>query len=197
MTALRPKLDITAIYEAALEAFARYGYNKTTLEDIAGSLGMTKGSLYTYVENKLDLYRQTVSYAFRRWQALVGEAVRKEATPDKQLTVLCESAIGYLKKDERFREILKRDPEIFPMFPSDDPYQAINNRSLEMIADILRRGIDEGIFNPVDANKTAEILFSIYKMFIIQAYVKTDEEYIPRMLQETLDLLTRGIHRRG
>ncbi|MBN2049873.1 MAG: TetR/AcrR family transcriptional regulator [Spirochaetales bacterium] len=194
---MKPKLDPSVIYEAALEIFARYGYGKATLEDIAGRLNMTKGSLYNYTTSKLELYRQTVTYAFTRWQDKVAAAVRREEAPDRQLEVLCDCAVGYLKEDSLFREILKQDPEIFPMFPSDDPYREINDRSRGMIADILSRGIGRGIFNPMDVDKTADILFSIYKMFIIQAYVKTNEEYIPRMLRETLDLLTRGLYKRG
>ena len=34
------------IFHAALVAFARFGYQKTTMEDVAGALGMTKGNLY-------------------------------------------------------------------------------------------------------------------------------------------------------
>ena len=65
---MKPKEDISTIYEAALEVFAEYGFKKATLEDIAGQLGMTKGNLYRYARNKKDLYRNTVRYALLRWQ---------------------------------------------------------------------------------------------------------------------------------
>ena len=37
------------IKKAGIKSFAAYGYNKTTLEDIAGILGMKKNSLYYYL----------------------------------------------------------------------------------------------------------------------------------------------------
>lgn len=193
---MKPKMDPVVIYEAALVVFARYGYEKSSLEDIAKVLKMTKGSLYTYVKNKRDLYQKTVAYALRRWQSKVAESVRNESEPRAQLELLCDRAIGYLREEKRFRELLRNDPDIFPMFNADDPYREINDRSRDMIGQILTAGIETKAFNPVDVPKTAEILFSIYKMFIIQAYVKTDEEFISRMLKDTLSLITEGLYRR-
>ncbi len=41
-----------ALYQASLELFATFGYKKTTVEDVADKLDMTKGNLSFYVKNK-------------------------------------------------------------------------------------------------------------------------------------------------
>ena len=51
---MRKKEKQEAIYEAALRVFARYGFRKTTVEDIARELGMTKGNLYLYARDKRE-----------------------------------------------------------------------------------------------------------------------------------------------
>jgi AcrR family transcriptional regulator len=43
------------VLDAAAKVFAEKGYRAATLRDIAGELGMLKGSLYYYIETKEDL----------------------------------------------------------------------------------------------------------------------------------------------
>ena len=69
------------VLEQALQIFSKYGYKKTTLEDIAGSLGITKGALYAYSENKKDLYEKAVALALKKWQDRVKEEVLKAENP--------------------------------------------------------------------------------------------------------------------
>ncbi len=50
------ELDIrTQIIEAASERFAQYGYNKTTMAEIARDCGMSAANLYRYFDNKLNI----------------------------------------------------------------------------------------------------------------------------------------------
>lgn len=190
---MRNKLDEQVILDAALKVFARYGYKKSTLEDIAGELGLTNTSIYAYAESKRDLYEQTVRYVMLRWQGSVKQAVEQESTARGKLTTLCESALYYLAKDREFCDLLKNDPSIFPMFPTVDPYEEINGESVRMIARILRSGIESGEFRDVEADGVAEVLFSIYKNFIIHTYINAEEDYTRRYLPMTLELVLGGI----
>jgi len=190
---MRKKENIEKIYSAALAVFAEYGYKKATLEDIAGRMGMTKGNLYVYSKNKEDLYRQTVSNALLKWQAMVRRRVERESDVKQQFLVMCYKAVEYLSKNDHLRQILVRDPDIFPMFPIIDPYQKINQASVEMIKRILVRGMREGRFREVDPEKTSEIIFYIYKMLIIRAYIKEEKKEIQEMFGETIELITTGL----
>jgi AcrR family transcriptional regulator len=46
-----------AIFDAALQLFGRYGYRRTSIDDIARAAGVAKGTVYLYVENKEALFR--------------------------------------------------------------------------------------------------------------------------------------------
>ena len=190
---MRNKLDEQVILDAALKVFARYGYKKSTLEDIAGELGLTNTSMYAYAESKRDLYEQTVRYVMLRWQGSVRQAVERESTARGKLATLCESALFYLAKDREFCDLLRNDPSIFPMFPTVDPYEEINGESVRMLAHILAFGRETGEFRDLDADGAAEVLFSIYKNFIIHTYINAEEDYTNRYLPITLELLLGGI----
>lgn len=53
----RVRLSQQAIVAAAAHLFARDGFGATSLDDIAGSLGVTKGALYYHVKNKEEILR--------------------------------------------------------------------------------------------------------------------------------------------
>ena len=46
-----------AILNAAFTTFKNYGYRKTSMHDIATALGISRASLYSYFENKDDIFR--------------------------------------------------------------------------------------------------------------------------------------------
>jgi len=46
-----------AILAAAHVQFRQYGYRKTSMEDIAGELGISRASLYSYFDNKDEIFR--------------------------------------------------------------------------------------------------------------------------------------------
>ncbi|MEA4895966.1 MAG: TetR/AcrR family transcriptional regulator [Oscillospiraceae bacterium] len=193
---MRKKIDNEIILSAALRVFSRYGYRKATLEDITGELSMTAAGIYAYAESKRELYEQTVSFAMQRWQDRVKCAVAGEKTAVAKFTVLCSSALYYLAEDGDFSSLLKSDPSIFPMFPTVDPYEEINSASVGIIEDILLHGIRSGEFRELDAKTVSEVLFSMYKGFIIHAYVQGESEFIEKNLPQTLDLILRGIEKK-
>jgi len=192
---MKPKENIATIYEAALGVFADYGFKKATLDDIAAELGMTKGNLYRYAQNKKDLYRNTVRHAMLRWQGRVRDAIEREPDAERQFHVMCRKAVAYLAEDDALRRLLVRDPDIFPMFPANDPYADINANSVAMIRSILERGIAEQRFRAVDLETVPEIIFSGYKMFIIRMYIKSRDRAQEEMFTQTVALITQGLYK--
>ena len=190
---MKPRENITAIYEAALSVFADYGFKKATMDDIASELDMTKGNLYRYARNKRDLYQNSVRHAMLRWQGRVREAIEAEPDVERKFLVMCRKAVEYLSKDNTLRRVLVHDPDIFPIFPANDPYADINADSVAMIRSILERGIADKRFRSVDLDTVPEIIFSVYKMFIIRMYIKFQDRFQEQMFTQAVELITQGL----
>ncbi|GAB4401784.1 MAG: TetR/AcrR family transcriptional regulator [Microscillaceae bacterium] len=62
-----------AFIEAALREFAQKNYERASINAIVQHLGIAKGSVYQYFENKKDLYLYLVEYARRQKQAFVQQ----------------------------------------------------------------------------------------------------------------------------
>src|ERR1700742_4125495 len=63
------------VEEAATDLFHRQGYEATSVEDIAGALGILKGSLYYYISSKEDLLFEIVSEVHADVQRILDEQV--------------------------------------------------------------------------------------------------------------------------
>ncbi|NGM61861.1 TetR/AcrR family transcriptional regulator [Sphingobacterium sp. SGG-5] len=50
------------IVEVALKRFAHYGFNKTTMNEIAEDLNITKANLYYYYPDKLELIKDVIKH---------------------------------------------------------------------------------------------------------------------------------------
>ncbi|MEL7604065.1 MAG: TetR/AcrR family transcriptional regulator [Bacillota bacterium] len=190
---MRKRINDETILQAALKCFAAYGYKKTTLEDIAGELGLGNSSVYAYTESKRALYEDTVRYVMLRWQGRVKAAVEEQLTAAGRFRALCETALLYLSEDAAFCALLRSDPTIFPMFAEADPYEEINADSVAMIARILDEGQASGEFRRLDTAAVSDVLFSLYKGFIIRAYVEHEDRFMEGHLTQTLDLILNGI----
>ncbi len=193
---MRQRQDENQIYEIAMRQFANYGYKKATLEDIASELNMTGASLYSYAKSKQELYYNCVTYGLKKWQTSVVDALEGIEDPKEYFITLCNSSIAYLKKDDTFRTILKRDTSIFPLFPEFDPYENINKASFFMLKDALDKGVEAGIFSDFDTLKCTEILFSVYKTLIIETYIKEEATEVLDTFPALLDVLMNGILKR-
>ena len=78
-------------------------------------------------------------------------------------------------------------------FRSKDPFHEINRNSVELIKSILKQGIAEKVFRPVDPERISEVIFMVYKMFIIRMYIKTEKQQIHEMFEDTVDLFSLGL----
>jgi AcrR family transcriptional regulator len=62
------------ILDVTKKLIVHYGYAKTTLDDIAGALGMKKSSLYYYYKNKEDIMYEVIM----REKSLYLKCIMKE-----------------------------------------------------------------------------------------------------------------------
>mgnify|MGYP001418012630 CR=1 FL=1 len=187
------ELKYESIYKAALKVFAEYGFKKATIEDIAAELDTAKSSLYFYVKDKRELYDKAVAYGLRLWQNKVRDAVAAEPDVVEQFIIMAHKAYEYLADDRRLQRILMRDPGLFPLFASQDPYSDINRDSIAMLKDLLHRGITEGRFRPIDVDGVSRLLFAFYVMLIQKTYMFPEGSLSRIMFKDGVDLVLKGL----
>lgn len=69
-----------AIFESAIENFAKNGFHNTSMSDIAKSAGVADGTLYLYYKNKDDLMIKVFNEMVDEKLELIQEAIKDEKT---------------------------------------------------------------------------------------------------------------------
>lgn len=181
------------IFQAALSLFAHFGYRKTTVEDVAVKVGMTKSNIYFYVKNKRDLYEKSVSHALEKWRDTIAAEIETVERATEKFAIAATRSFAYLEDHGELRALLIKDPDIFTLSSSEDRFHEVNHGAMMMLKAVIQQGIDEGVFYPVDVDHVTEFLFSVYIMFLIRTYVKSDGSSSDRMYEEGLALIYRGL----
>ena len=68
---------VTIILEAARNRFAHYGLTKTTMNEIAADIGMSKASLYYYFPDKENLFVAVIGQDFDEFVKTIDALISK------------------------------------------------------------------------------------------------------------------------
>ena len=84
------------IRDAALDAFLRYGFKRTTMEDIAAGANMSRAALYLHFKNKRDIFRSVAEGLYLQAGARFEAALDPAKPVATTLTAALEAKDGGL-----------------------------------------------------------------------------------------------------
>jgi len=99
-TAPAPRDRIVAAAEAQ---FRRFGYRRTTVEDITASAGTGKGSLYLHFDSKEAVYLAVVEASLERFVETATSTLRGRGSVTRRLSALVEATAEHYGRDELLR----------------------------------------------------------------------------------------------
>ena len=85
---------IEQIAEAALRLFARYGYKRTSMDDIAREAGVARATLYLHFKGKDDVFRAMLAGLGGRVETRCREALAMPGPFPERLAALMEAHHG-------------------------------------------------------------------------------------------------------
>ncbi len=154
------KRDI--ILDAAAKVFARYGYNKTTLDDIADKVGIKKNSLYYYFNSKESLFDELISMLFEKTEASVKKSMSKFSTAEEKLGNLYK-VIELASKDKTTFHDLTIKAYLETVTVVKKQVKSFRYCIKQMMIDIMNDGIASGEFIGTDTEKLATALVETYE----------------------------------
>ncbi|SDE63817.1 transcriptional regulator, TetR family [Bhargavaea beijingensis] len=135
------------ITEASISLFEQKGFSTTTIQDIADSIGATKGTFYYYFKSKEQLLKEIhleyIIDLLKRQEAIVNDSTSNK----EKLHAVIEMLIGDIRKNGPrgrvfFREIRHLAEENIRIIKKERDRYRLN------IESIIRSGIAAGEFKP-------------------------------------------------
>ena len=87
------------ILEGAAKIFAKKGFEKATMEDIANELYITKGNLYYYIKSKEDMLFQCHMKALKMGNRVLEEALNSKLPPKMKLREAITGHVELITKE--------------------------------------------------------------------------------------------------
>ena len=193
---MKKKIEMEIIYSSALEVFSKYGYRKTSLEDIGQTLNMTKSNLYHYAGSKLELYHNTVIYTLEKWHDAVKEKIEQKDNPYDKLKYMCDASLEYTRENPVVIGLLQNDPELGSPIFAPEIYKPAYDKAKEMIREILEEGKKSGLFRPLNMKEISELMYTLYQLFIRVGYVGGNLNFVSNYYSTIVDLMMNGIMKR-
>lgn len=186
------------ILDAAEAAFARFGFKKTSIEDVASAAGVAKGTIYLMCASKEDLFYQVVHRDVRDWCASVAGHIDPRV-PAPQLLAACSlAAFAYLDEHPLVRDlILGNYVDTLPLWVDRlEDLKVIGRANTE---EILRIGIRQAHFRPeIDVQRVARILQDLLAASLLMVHrARLEPEEKAALDAVGFDLVLNGLLKRG
>ena len=180
------------ILDAAAELMLRWGYNKTTIDDIARYAGVAKGTIYLHWKTREDLFMALM----RREYVRLMEDIQQRISGDPEggtLHGITKHSMLATMKSPLMKAVLLRDTDLLGEWTRKEyaspSYSAQIAQSLALLELLRSRGV---VRDDIDVRRQVFMLDAITMGFLmIDQYMPDDFKYsdeeIVEMTAETVE----------
>lgn len=151
---------------ASQQLFKRYGYQKTTMEDIARAIGRGKSTLYYYYKSKEEIFEAIVLKGIKELLNVIVEKVDKASTAEEKLKVYALTAYQVIKEkavlnDVIFNEMIQAGGAAAAYPSMMEHLEKFNKKWFLIVRNILVFGVDNKEFN-ISEEEMEKIAYAIF-----------------------------------
>lgn len=150
-----------AILRESLALFAKHGYGATSVRDIAAQVGMMAGSLYSHFTSKEMILAELVHAGQAEHSRRLRAAVLAGGPgPKNQLIALVRAHVLYHTEFTTLAIVANAEVHVLDAKLSK-PALDLRSQNLQLLKDILERGVRLRVFKIADLTLTATIIGSM------------------------------------
>ena len=183
------------IVVAARNVFGKYGYKKTTMDEIGLAARKGKTAIYYYFKNKEDVFRAVVEKEALELQTAIFTSIEGQSNPIEKLKSYFLIRMNTLLKVSNFYDAMKNELLDQLQFINQTRIE-VDKAELELVKGILNEGVKNGNFEIKDVDTTASVLVTLLKGLEIPFFTQKKYENFEIHIDYLFNMICYGIVRR-
>ncbi len=185
-----------ALLTAAIGIFARYGYQKTTVDDLAKAAGKGKSTFYYYYKSKEEIFRDVIEKEAQILRGKVIEAISIRGNAIKKMKNYVITRLSSFDKLVNFFSALK-DEALQHFDFIEEVRSKYDAEQINIIKMIFLEGIKENVIELDDIDLASESVAVVLKGLEYHLiFDKTKGKIEEKKIDKIIDLIFKGLAKR-
>ena len=184
-----------AIVNVARHIFSRFGFRKTTMDEIAIASRKGKSSIYYYFASKEEIFKAVVEKEASIMKDELIKAHAEAESPAQKLKMHVLVRMRTMEKLANFYSAIK-DDYLSHLDFIDKVRKKYDQEEIQMMEQILIEGVEKGTFEIEDTALAATAIVTVLKGMEIPLFWGVEEQDVERRLEHLIHILFHGVMKR-
>lgn len=181
------------IVKSAAGVFAKFGFKKTTVDDIAQALRKGKSSIYYYFNSKEDIFKAVVEKEADSLRAKIEEIMASEMDTIEKIRAYVEMRMLSVKVMSNYHTFVN-DNDVSNLDLIEKLRVKYDTEELIIIKMLLKEGMENGQFKIKDIELSSIALFTAMKGLEFPLFIKSPKAHnLLTIIDDMLDILFYGL----
>lgn len=179
------------IFEAAIKTFSNFGYNGTTMDQVAEAAGVAKGTLYYHYKSKEEIFNFIIEEGLGLMVEELKEHIKTVTNPLEKLRIICKAQLSILYRNKDFFKVLMSQ-----LWGQEIRQVELRNRLgtyIEEIKDFFEEAMEAGIIRKGNASFMAYAFFGTLCSAAVYEVINIDSINLDNVVDELIEYSLRGL----
>jgi AcrR family transcriptional regulator len=182
-----------SIVAIASDIFARFGFKKTTVDDIAQGLRKGKSSIYYYFKSKEEIFQAVVDREANQLRFKVNEILNKPLGTIDKIRGYVKTRMAAVQQMANSYAVIK-DNDFSNLDLAERVRKNYDNEEMGIIKGLLKEGVDNGTFKIKDIELSSIAILTAMKGLEVPLLVSSPMVgNLETIIDDLLDILFYGI----
>jgi AcrR family transcriptional regulator len=184
-----------AIVNVARQIFSRFGFRKTTMDEIAIASRKGKSSIYYYFTSKEEIFQAVVE---KEASILKQELLKAKNDADDPALKLKTHVLVRMRSMEKLANFYSaiKDDFLSHLDFIEKTRKKYDQEEIQMMENILKEGVENGLFEIDDTSLAAIAIITALKGMEIPLFWGVEEKDIEHRLDHLIHILFHGVMKR-
>ncbi len=183
------------IINAAAVVFGKFGYKKTTMDEIGMAAGKGKTAIYYYFRNKEDVFKEVIEKEAKILEQNLIQAISSKFSPEDKLKTYIYTRMRTMLSLSNFYDALKN--ELLDHLPFINALRKeIDNNEIDLVKSILTEGVEKGIFDIKDIHFSTITIVTTLKGLEIPLFVENKVDDLVLYVDNLVHIICYGLFKR-